>query len=108
LAQNAPVSRTIFLAKAVVCCMPWGSTEAAPLCVVTFVAYVTILVAVEALGDYAIAYKRLAVVQLVLPDQPSVYQAISLLWLSDTDDQRPCCTARPKELFGERYSYDFY
>ena len=41
--------------------MPWGCIEAAPLYVVTFVAYMAILVALEALGDYAVSFEQLAV-----------------------------------------------
>jgi hypothetical protein len=42
--------------------MPRGYTEAAPLYVVTFVAYMAVLVALEALGDYAVSFEGLAVV----------------------------------------------
>ena len=62
MALDASVFRTILLAKAIICCMPWGCTEAAPLYVVTFVAYMAVLVALEALGDYAVSFEGLAVV----------------------------------------------
>jgi hypothetical protein len=68
LAQDALVFRTVLSTKAVVCSMPWGCTEAAPLCVMAFVAYMAVLVALEALSNNAVPFEWLAIVQLVLPD----------------------------------------
>ena len=88
--------------------MPQGYIEAILLYIVTFVAYIAILVALEALGDYIVSFEELIVIQLILLDQPSVYQAIHLLQLSDTNDQQPYCTTRLEELFYKCHLYDFH
>jgi hypothetical protein len=54
-----------------------------------------IFVALEALCDHTVFIEQFAVMQFIVLDQASVYKAVSLLWLSHTDNQWPSCTTKP-------------
>ena len=48
--------------------MPWGSAVSTSLIIVTVVAYMPVLVALEALCDYIVPIKWFTIVEFVVPD----------------------------------------